>query len=442
MKLSAKTLAEDIKKVELSAELMKFYNENSIADMAEAYGEDAEIDETVDLFVEKANAYLAAHEKKEEPKKEEPKKPEPKKEPKKPEPKKEEPKKPAGSKLTPQNLKSEIKNVSLSAELMKFYEENSIADMAEAYGEDAEIDETVDLFVEKANAYLAANAGKKDEPKKPEPKKDEPKKKPEKKAEPKKEPKEKKEPKAKQPKKKLPAALFKTGSWAIDNTCERAGIISERLSYSDERGCWLYHIEYVGSKEQSLVAECDLSKTRAPKAIVQTGELVPELPAEIKIINRYIALDGKKLGKIGDEPRLVLAALQKMIINKQIRKTSKYAKEINAMQDSLIKLVNSRAKDAEISIEHIDELRKIVARQNVSEISNISRKFVTLIGQPDKKKEAKALYERIMKRAFKGDDSTEAATMKKALKAYIDGENETVYATGRELRGIYGLAGI
>ena len=94
------------------------------------------------------------------------------------------------------------------------------------------------------------------------------------------------------------------------------------------------------------------------------------------------------------------------------------------------------------TINHIDELRKIVAKQNISEISNISRAFVALIGKDNKQKEAKSLYEKLLKYNFKGDDSAEAATMKKALKAYIDGENETVYATARELQGIFGLAGI
>lgn len=355
-------------------------------------------------------------------------------------------------KLSAKTLADDIKNVKLSAELQKFYDEN-VAEMVDLYGEDETIDKMIDEFVGKANAYLAKNEKPAAQPQKPETKEDKPKKeskndetRPEPKkeepkpAEPKAE-KPKKEPKApKAPKKKAPKALFKTGAWVIDNSTEQAGVISERLNYDDERG-WLYHIEYVGSNRQSLVKESDLSATRKPRTVATTGELVPELSAEIKIISRYLAMDGKKVSKLGNEPRLCLAALQKMIINKQIRKTSRYAKEINAMQDSLIKLVNSRA-DGEVVIAHADELRKIVARQNVSEISNISRQFVLLIGKPNKKKEAKALYEKLLKYNFKGSDSDEAATMRKALKAYISDENETVYATARELQGIFGLAGL
>lgn len=334
-------------------------------------------------------------------------------------------------KLSAKTLADDIKNVKLSAALEQFYNE-CVVDVLEFYGEDEDCTGLVDDYIKKANEYLAKN-----EPKS-EPKKEEPKAKSEPKAEPKKE-----EPKTKKTsKKKAPTAMFKVGAWVIDNATEQAGIISERLNYDDERG-WLYHVEYVGSNRQSLVKESDLSRTRAPRVVAKTGEIVPELSAEIKIISRYIKLHDKKYGKIANDARLTLTALQKMIINKQIRKTSKYAKEINAIQDSLVKLVNGKYGDSEVvEIAHIDELRKIVTKQNVSELSDISRSFVSLIGKDNKKKEAKSLYEKIMKHAFKGNDSDEASTMKKALKAYINDETETVYATARELQGIFGLAGI
>lgn len=57
MKLSPKTLAEDIKNVTLTAELQKFYDEY-VAEMADLYGEDETIDELIDKFTEKANAWL------------------------------------------------------------------------------------------------------------------------------------------------------------------------------------------------------------------------------------------------------------------------------------------------------------------------------------------------------------------------------------------------
>ncbi len=366
-------------------------------------------------------------------------------------------------KLTAKNVKEEIAKLQLPDDLMSYYNDG-VRDMLEFYGEDADLTETIDLWLEKANAYLAKNEKPAAQPQKPETKEDKQKKEPkndETRPEPKKEPeKPKTEPKSaekpktapkseekpakdgKKSKKKAPAALFKTGAWVIDNKADRAGIISERLSYDDERG-WLYHVEYVGSKELTTVAEKDLSRTRAPRTVANTGELVPELSAEIRIISRYVALHGKKYGKVADEMRKILAALQKMIINKQIRKTSKYAKEINAMQDSLIKAVNGKhSASEEIDIKSIDALRKIVARQNVTELSNISRSFVALIGKDGQKAKAKALYESILKHDFKGSDSAEAETMKKALRAYIDDETETVYATARELQGIFGLAGI
>ena len=407
MKLSAKTLADDIKGVKLSAELQKFYDEQ-VKDMADLYGEDETIDKLIDTFVDKANAYLEKNEKPAP-------KPEPKKEPKKPESKPAEPKKPEpkfkiGDKVHCAIYDNDEDNNTVVFEILHFnYENGEYVYYVTGDGQ----------HYVKESKITKAKADK-----------------------PKKEPEKKDEPKAKKSKKKAPTALFKAGAWVIDNKADRAGIISERLSYDDERG-WLYHVEYVGSKQQSLVAEKDLSRTRAPRVVANTGELVPELSAEIRIISRYIGLHGKKYGKVADEMRKILAALQKMIINKQIRKTSKYAKQINEMQNSLIKAVNGKhSASEEIDIKSIDELRKIVAKQNVTELSNISRQFVSLIGKDGKKKEAKSLYEKILKQNFKGGDSAEADTMKKALRAYLDDETETVYATARELSGIFGLAGI
>ncbi len=406
MKLTAKNVKEEIAKLQLPDDLMSYYNDG-VRDMLDFYGEDADLTETIDLWLEKANAYLEKNEKPAP-------KPEPKKEPKKPAPKPAEPKKPE-PKFKIGDYVIDFDNTSKIGKV--------ISSPKWDVGTEGYTYELQD--VNTGETYLRAESILKLTNKDFLPKKDEP-----------------KEPKAKKAKKKAPAALFKTGAWVIDNKADRAGIISERLSYDDERG-WLYHVEYVGSKQLTTVAEKDLSRTRAPRTVANTGELVPELSAEIRIISRYVALHGKKYGKVADEMRKILAALQKMIINKQIRKTSKYAKEINAMQDSLIKAVNGKhSASEEIDIKSIDALRKIVAKQNVTELSNISRSFVALIGKDGQKAKAKALYESILKHDFKGSDSAEAETMKKALRAYIDDETETVYATARELQGIFGLAGI
>ncbi len=129
MKLTAKNLAEEINKVELSNELMKFYKDE-VEEMVDLYGNDSEIDEFIDLFVEKANAYIEKNSKKDEPtpepKKEEPEQdeseqdePQPQPEPKKDEPetdtKKEKKKRisPENQKIGQESPKSPIQNRSL-----------------------------------------------------------------------------------------------------------------------------------------------------------------------------------------------------------------------------------------------------------------------------------------------------------------------------------------
>lgn len=57
-------------------------------------------------------------------------------------------------KLTAENLKDEVATLQLPSDLMELYNEG-VRDMLEFYGEDKELTETVDLWLEKANGWIA-----------------------------------------------------------------------------------------------------------------------------------------------------------------------------------------------------------------------------------------------------------------------------------------------
>ena len=80
-------------------------------------------------------------------------------------------------------------------------------------------------------------------------------------------------------------------------------------------------------KEPKAKAEKQPKEKKAKEKKEPEGEPVAKISPEVAIITRFV-----KLTKKGDseEARKTLAALQKMIVNKEIRKTSQYAKEIMA----------------------------------------------------------------------------------------------------------------
>ena len=78
-----------------------------------------------------------------------------------------------------------------------------------------------------------------------------------------------------------------------------------------------------------------------PKPVAKPVELIPE---EIRFLRRYVAMHGKVKTRIA-VVRL-LSSLQKAMIEKRIRKTSPYAKEIMQMQDQLIKAADRMGEAA------------------------------------------------------------------------------------------------
>jgi|GEM_PF-168341 len=76
-------------------------------------------------------------------------------------------------------------------------------------------------------------------------------------------------------------------------------------------------------------------KKEKPDPKKKTGEMVATVSPEIRIIKRYVNLDGKKLTR--EKILTFLSTVQKNIRSEAIRKTSKYADEIMHIQKELIK---------------------------------------------------------------------------------------------------------
>ena len=302
------------------------------------------------------------------------------------------------------------------------------------YGRNDGITEVVDIWLEKVNAALA-----KREPKEAEPKEEKPK------AEPK--------PKAE----KLPKPKFKVGDKVhcaiYDNDEDNKTIVFEILHFNYENGEYVY---YVTGDGQHYVKESKITKAKAekpkkePKAKAEKqpkekkakekkepeGEPVAKISPEVAIIKRFVNCCKGDKGR--ETARKILAALQKHIVNKEIRKTSQYAKEIMDIQKALITVVYKKQKP-EFDKAEFERLEKIATSEYQEPIAQLSRSFIGLIGKDGVKDKAKSLLEKL-----EAADSSNSlvAEMIKALKAYIDGKASTIETEARSLQGIFGLAGI
>lgn len=175
---------------------------------------------------------------------------------------------------------------------------------------------------------------------------------------------------------------------------------------------------------------------------------VEALSPEVKLIKRVITLQGKSIKKANadtkNNPRTILNALQRAILSKQIRKTSKYADEVMYAQDALIRIVNGALSGAlsgsdVINFTRYDDLVKVANSEVVSETAKIASQFIKIQEKEGKQKEAENLLKRIDKSGEKGE---EIDGMKKALKNYVDGKTTKLKASEQVLKGLHGIVDV
>ena len=267
------------------------------------------------------------------------------------------------------------------------------------------------------------------------------------KPEPKAEEKPKAEPKPKA--EKQPKPKFKVGDKVhcaiYDNDEDNKTIVFEILHFNYENGEYVY---YVTGDGQHYVKESKITKAKAkkpnkepkpkqPKEKKQPeGEPMAKVSPEITIIKRFVKFGHSKKATTNNA-RLILVALQKMIVNKEIRKTSQYADDIMDIQKALLSIVKNGKVEFDRS--KFERYEKLADTEYQEPVARLSRSFIGLIGRTGVKHKAKNLLEKFEKAEASGDL---VDVMIKALKAYINGDTATVEAGARSLQGIFGLAGI
>lgn len=215
--------------------------------------------------------------------------------------------------------------------------------------------------------------------------------------------------------------------------------------------------ETTKSKDAQAKAKKDAKPSKNNRVQVdENAQKVESFSIELKFIKRFVNLDGK--AKNRNHIRLFISALQKAIREKRIRKTSKYAKEIVAIQDALIKMHGKYRNDNELVEVSIPAKRKtdylqILGRQVEMPSVKLIKSYINLQGKVITNQKAKNLYNRIVRAIQTGKVSSrdkyakEVDSILNKLKTFVKKnrssgllsiESKTLNGLGK----IVGMAGI
>jgi hypothetical protein len=171
---------------------------------------------------------------------------------------------------------------------------------------------------------------------------------------------------------------------------------------------------------------------------------VERIDDEVRFIKRYIRMHGKV--KTNTQVLHFINALQRAIVEKRIRKTSSYVKEIEYIQSNLVKLYNTMGKQVEIRIQDkvLDVLTTIAGSEAVRLSVNFMKRYIGVQGKHIDKEKAKKLYNLIAialnKGKIKGADPhmDKINTVLASLKNFIESskKDDTLHIHSAVLNGI------
>lgn len=181
-------------------------------------------------------------------------------------------------------------------------------------------------------------------------------------------------------------------------------------------------------------------------------ELVNKPSLQVRLAARFVKLHGKNFTQeVKDEAKKILFALQKAIINREIRKEgygalSAYAAEMRKMQDKLVKMCNAKIKaSAPVQIEGIEDFRKIARSEGSRASADAMRTYARLAtkNNPTKKEAETALnkVDKVVARNEAGDYADILSDIRGALSAFISGDAPSLLAMEQTLEGIKDICG-
>lgn len=174
----------------------------------------------------------------------------------------------------------------------------------------------------------------------------------------------------------------------------------------------------------------------------ETTTPVEKVSLEVSFIKRYVGLHGKTKDK--SQILNLLNSLQKAIIEKRIRKTSVYAKEIENIQVQLIKCYNQMGNTIKVNLDEgtLDKYSAIAQSQKTMLSVTYIKQYISIHGKKDVKDKAKALLNRIEKAIESGKIPetcpywNEIQEIKSSLESYLGNKSKSPTISENTLNGI------
>ncbi len=190
-------------------------------------------------------------------------------------------------------------------------------------------------------------------------------------------------------------------------------------------------------------------KKASQKQDKKTDESTPveKVTPEIAFIKRYVGLHGKTK----DRKQILgfINGLQKAIVEKRIRKTSPYAKEIENIQEQLITCYEKMGESVQVKVDEktLDAYSVIAFSERAMLSVAYIKQFIGLHGRKGVKERTQSLFDRINK-ALKEERITEAdphinelQVVVKSLQEYLEGKTTVPEISSAALNGLMSIAG-
>ena len=214
------------------------------------------------------------------------------------------------------------------------------------------------------------------------------------------------------------------------------------------------HVVRIDNSESSSEKKVNTTKTikHSQPVTPETDDIdlsfVERIPEEIKFLKRYVSMNNKR--KTKDDILRFINALQKAMIEKRIRKTSPYAKQIRYIQDKLLSRFNDMGKhtDVVLSESTLLEFKNLIAQERVMPSIMLIKRYITLNGKYGVKEKAQALINAMkkaveLKKITKNDKYNKLLDeMHSNLNSYIKSKTQKILNIApAELNGINGVLG-
>lgn len=202
------------------------------------------------------------------------------------------------------------------------------------------------------------------------------------------------------------------------------------------------------SKPQKTASKTSQKKVaspmkKEPKQAKRKPNEVALMPLEIKIINRYLGMNGKRVSE--RQVSLLYKVIQKAATEKTIRKTSKYAEEIKKIGNDLASTYKEMGDSCTFQIPEAlhSKLKNIVDSYGVSPAIALIKRFINLYGNITIEKAQRLLNSiKNAKKNGKVSSSDNAYDrvnqVQKHLEDYL--ESDKLLVTNIQLNGLKGIA--